>query len=54
MNYKWKLPIKYCPFESEEQRNRAYKRWVRLFLKAEARKREMKQKARVTKTLREI
>ncbi len=54
MDYNWKLKIKYCPFESEEQRDRTYKIWVRLFLEAEAKKREMRQKGRKNKALQKL
>lgn len=54
MDYDWKLKIKYCPFESGEQRDRTYKIWVRLFLKAEAEKREMRQKSKKDKALQKL
>lgn len=54
MDYNWKLKIKYCAFESEEQRDRAYKIWVRLFLEAEAKKGEMRQKGRKNKALQKL
>lgn len=33
----WKVEVSFCPFESEAQRDRAYRIWAKLFVESQSR-----------------